>query len=127
MIPEQQQRRKTSSIMLNKSIFTEQENAFLILYPEDLDITDDLLDKLIPPENKQWMRTTKDPWLHYQPRIDEDLYSWELPGIKLIISGDLAYDKVKALADELVTKLKDHSGRDIQLVTIDKNGLTRTQ
>jgi hypothetical protein len=113
--------------MLNKSIFTEKENAFLILYPEDVDITDDLLDKLIPTENKQWMRTTKDPWLHYQPHIDEDLYSWELPGIKLIISGDLAYDKVKALADELVTKLKDHCGRDIQLVTIDKNGLTRIQ
>ena len=113
--------------MLNKSIFTEKENAFLILYPEDLAITDDLLDKLISPENKQWMRTTQDPWLHYQPHIDEDLYSWELPGIKLIISGELAYDKVKALADELVTKLKDHSGRDIQLVTIDKNGLTRIQ
>ena len=113
--------------MLNKSIFTEKENALLILFPEDLDITDDLLDKLISPENKKWMRTTKDPWLHYQPNPDDDFYSWELPGIKLIISGELAYDKVKALADELVTKLKDHSGRDIQLVTIDKNGLTRIQ
>ena len=79
--------------MLNDSIFTEKENAFLILYPEDLDITDDLLDTLIPSENKQWMRTTKDAWLHYQPNPDEDLYSWELPGIKLIISGEIAYDK----------------------------------
>ncbi len=61
--------RKTFRLMLNKAIFTETENAFLILYPEDLDITDDLLDKLIPAENKQWMRTTKDPWLHYQPHI----------------------------------------------------------
>ncbi len=39
----------------------------------------------------------------------------------------MAYDKVKALADELVTKLKDHSGMDIQLVTIDKSKLKRTQ
>lgn len=113
--------------MLNKSTFTEKENAFLILYPDDLDITDDLLDELITPGNKQWMRFTKDAWLHYQPHTDEDIYSWELPGIKLIISGETDYDKVKALADELVTKLKDRSGRDIQLVTIDKYGLTKVQ
>ena len=110
--------------MFNKSAFTEKEHAFLILYPEDLDITDDLLDKLIPPGGKEFIRYSKDEWLHYQPAGHEDTYSFQLPGIKLIFTGDLIYDKIKDMADELVSKLKDHTGMKIELVTIDKHRLT---
>jgi len=111
--------------MFNKSAFTEKEHAFLILYPEDLDITDDLLDKLIPPDGKEYMRYSKEEWLHYQPAGHEDTYSFQLPGIKLIFTSELDYDKIKDLADELVTKLKDHySEMKIELVTIDKHRLT---
>ena len=110
--------------MFNKSIFTEKEHAFLILYPEDLDISDDLIDKLIPPENKEWIRFSKDKWLHYQPAGDEHTYSFPLPGIKLIFTGDLIYDKIKDIADELVRKLREHTGMNIELVTIDKHRLT---
>src|SRR6185295_1812848 len=110
--------------MYNKSIFTEKEHAFLLLYPEGLDITDDLLDKLIPTEGKECMRYSKDEWLHYQPAGDEDTYSFQLPGIKLIFTGDLIYDKIKDLADELVAKLKEHTGANIELVSIDKHRLS---
>ena len=114
--------------MINKSAFTEKENAFLVLYPDNLDIPDDVLDKLIPSENKEWMRTSTDKWLHYQPTGDEYCYSFELPGIKLIISGELPYEKVKTLADEFVKNLQHHySGMKIELVTIDKTRLAGMQ
>jgi len=94
--------------MYNKSAFTEKEHAFLILYPEDLDITDELLDILIPLDGKKYMRYSKEEWLHYQPAGDQDTYSFQLPGIKLIFTGELDYDKINDLVDELVAKLKDH-------------------
>lgn len=113
--------------MSNNHILTEKGTAFLVLYPDSLEINNDLLDKLVLPDNKQQVVILTGDWLHYRPEADDHTYSWKMPGIKLIFGDDLSFDEAKVIANEFVARLKEHSGLDIQLVLIDQTKLTRVE
>ena len=110
---------------MSNNILTEKGTAFLVLYPDSLEINNDVLDKLALHDNKSSVYVSKDDWLHYQPDGDDQTYSWKVPGIKLIFGPDVNFDKAKELADEFVVRLKEQSGHDIQLVYVDKTKLTQ--
>ena len=110
--------------MSNNHILTNTGNAFLILYPQEL--TPDLaeLNELIPPADKDAIYISADNWLFYQPVAEDDIYSWEIPGIKLVFNGDIKYDEAKEFAERIVSTLKKGSGMEITLVAVDKTKLT---
>ena len=109
--------------MPNNHILTNTGNAFLILHPQELLIHIAELNELIPAVDKDAVYISCDNWLFYQPIAEEDIYSWEIPGIKLIFSGEIAYDKAKEFAELIVAKLKASSGMEITLVAVDKTKL----
>ena len=109
--------------MPNDSKLTGKDFGFLILYPENLEINDDLLEKLMPSDNTEGVTISKDDWLNHQPEGDEFTYSWKVPGIKMMFNDEMTYDKAKEIAEQVVTKLKDYSGLKIELVLIDKTRL----
>jgi len=109
--------------MPDKHILTKNGTAFLILYPQEFEINIDGLKELIASADKDAIYISNDPWLFYQPVAEEDIYSWEIPGIKLIFKEAIGHDAAKAFAERVIAKLKENSGVGITLVAIDKTKL----
>ena len=76
--------------------------------------------------NKDAVYISSDKWLFYKPAAEDDIYSWEIPGIKLIFKEEINYDTAKEFAERVVTKLKEDSGMEITLVAVDKTKLATT-
>jgi len=109
--------------MPGNHILTKNGTAFLILYPHELEINIDELREVISPANKDAIYISDDPWLFYQPVAGEDIYSWEIPGIKLIFKEEIDHDAAKTFAERIVATLNENSSVEITLVTIDKTKL----
>ena len=111
--------------MLDRTNLTGRDFEFLIIHPDELEINGDIFDKLMTPDNISWTKISKDNWYYYVVGQDEFTYSWEPPGIQMTFNDDIIYDKAKDIAEQVVTKLKNFSGLDIDLVFIDKQQLIK--
>ena len=93
----------------------------------DLEITDELLHELTTPEQQGKAKISNIDWLFYAPPNDEDIYSWQIPGPKILLNNGISFDEGKDLADAFVSALNTRHSGNIQLVVIDIAALIKMQ
>lgn len=110
---------ETDSVLDIKNL-TGNDFEFLIT-PGDVEIRKEDFDAIMTPDSLHWTRVIKDDWSYFQVDSDEFSYSLEEPGIQMVFNKEISYDKAKAIADEVVSKLSKYTGQKIELVFISKN------
>ena len=111
---------------MSASNLTEKDIGFFILSPADSEIADELLQGLTAVGHNESIHIFKSDWLVYEPAVEEDAYSWQIPGIKLYFKDETDFDKAKSIADQILAELKDKTQLKLELVMIDKTRLTAT-
>ncbi len=97
--------------------------AYIILYPQGLEISDEVLEQFITGERKHWLKIWTHDWLYYTRDGEEDMYAWQLPGIKLVFDDEVLFDTATDIANEIVATLTGQYGAGIERVLIDRERL----
>jgi hypothetical protein len=106
--------------MPNDTPSTMKHYAYIILYPQGVEISDERLQKFITPDRKDWLQVWTHDWLYYTRDGEEDMYAWQLPGIKLVFNDEVLFDIALDIANEVVAALTDEYGAVIERVLIDR-------
>jgi len=112
------------NVPVDKSELTGIDFEFLIT-PSDIDIKAEDFDNIMTPDSFNWTKTIRDGWQFYQIDNDEFSYSWELPGIQMTFNKTIKYNKAKLIADQVVTKIEKYTKKEIQLIFITTDKITR--
>ena len=92
--------------MLEYTDFTGKDFEFTIVHPDDFSIDGDTFDKLMTPDDMEWLKVQKDGWESYRVGHDEFSYSWEPPGLQMTFSENFPFVKAKQIVEQVVEKLK---------------------
>ena len=96
-----------------------------LIAPGDVDIKAEDFDSIMTPDTFKWEKEIKNDQAYYKVGDDRYSYSWEIPGIQMMFNSDIAYEKAKLIADEIVKKLTKYSGQEIELIFISTNNVVR--
>ncbi|HYV92466.1 MAG TPA: hypothetical protein VE978_11800 [Chitinophagales bacterium] len=108
---------KQSTETIDRSQWTGNDFEFLIA--GDIDITMDNYNHVMTPDSFDWTKIIKNDWTYYQVGEDEFSHSLEPPGIQMTFNKEIAFDKAKKIADEVVEKINS-TGQKAELVILDK-------
>lgn len=109
-----------SSDAVDRSTLTGADFEFLMT-PGDIEIREEDFDRVMTPGSMQWTMTIRDGWTYFKVDNDEFSYSWEEPGIQMTFNVEISYDKAKRIADEVLVKLSEYTGQDMELIFIPRN------
>jgi deoxyribodipyrimidine photolyase len=96
---------------------TGKDFEFLIT-PADLSIKPEDFDSLMTPDSLPWTKASKKDRTWYQVGKDEFSYSLEERGIQMIFNAGMKFEKARKIVEEVETKLKAYSGKEIEILFI---------
>jgi len=73
------------------------------------------------PDSEAWTKGLKNNLPYYQIGEANLPYSREPPGIQMIFTGNIAIQKARKIAKEIVAKLSAYTGLDVELIVIPSN------
>jgi len=94
------------------------EAGFEFLIIGNLNIPAEEYDQIMTPNSFEWLKLERGGWTYYQVGNDEFSYSWEEPGIQMTFNKEIAFEKAKKLAGEVVNNIKA-CGQEAELVVLD--------
>lgn len=105
---------------IDKSKLSGSDFEFLIT-PGDIEVKKEDFDRVMTPNSFPWTKSIKGNWPYFEVNNDEFSYSWEEPGIQMTFNNAISYNKAKLIADEVVTKLSEYTGQEVNLIFIPKD------
>lgn len=105
---------------MTASNLTPNDIGFFILLPGGSGISDTILQNLTARGIDQSIHIFISDWLVYETGSDQDVFTWQIPGIKLYFKNEKDFDKAKHTADQIMAELKEKTNLTMDLVYIDK-------